>query len=406
MTHVLIVEPQSSGLNFIKAARNLGFRVSVLTAARGDRNISKENAQLVDSVLVHDTNDTQGSVEVVRAFHKCNPISCVVPGFEYYVPLTAKIASDLCLKGISVEKVEALRLKNKMRETLQAAQVPVPAYYEVRRMDQVINIASSARFPLVVKPTNLSGSVGVRKVANAEELINGCKVIWENLSSDLDLEPSSEILIEEYVEGPEFSAEGYVLENGTIEFLSITKKLLGPEPWFVETGHIVNCKLDLATESKIKNYLGSVIRALGITIGPFHGEFRLRNRDAQPILMEIGARLAGDKICDLIKLSTGVDLAEVTLRILAGKSVPSRTTNSKHAAGITFFIEKGQKAPSHYLSFLKSFPGLMSLELKEKSSDQQVVDFSGRLGHALFVLDTFELVKQSIDKANQIVAAS
>lgn len=403
--NILIIEPQSSGLNFVTAAKKLGFRVTVMTANTGDRKVCSQYTHLIDQLIIHDTNDAKGSINAAKVAHKKFPFTCVVPGFEYYVPLTAMIASELELRGISVEAVEALRLKNKMREKLSESGILVPQFYQASSMSDILKIADTANFPLVIKPINLSGSLGVQKVLTKEELIAAAANLWGTFTSDLDLEICRNLLVEEYISGQEFSAEGYVTEDGAVHFLSITKKLLGPEPYFVETGHIVNFKLNTSVENEIKKYITEVIHVLGITIGPFHGEFRLRDHDQQPILMEIAARLAGDKICELIKLSKGIDLAEVSLKILSGENISSVDDTINLAAGITFFVDKGAGSSEHYLRHLRLVPGLVSSQLEEKTLGHKATDFSGRLGHALFVNKSVELVNESIISANRLIFA-
>ena len=76
-------------------------------------------------------------------------------------------------------------------------------------------------------------------------------------------------LVEEYVPGPEISAEGYV-SNGVVTVVAITAKLLGPEPYFVETGHIVPADLDPRTREAVDSYVTEVCRGLGLTLGAFH----------------------------------------------------------------------------------------------------------------------------------------
>jgi hypothetical protein len=117
-------------------------------------------------------------------------------------------------------------------------------------------------------------------------------------------------LLEAYVDGPEFSVEGYVT-GGQVHFVSVTEKLLSAEPYFVELGHIVQANLSESTIHAIKCYTTRVVNALGVNLGPVHCEIRLGQKG--PVVMELAARLAGDRICDLIDLALGVSLPRIMI---------------------------------------------------------------------------------------------
>src|SRR2546423_8114805 len=158
-----------------------------------------------------------------------------------------------------------------------------------------------------------------------------------DLVADFGRRPSSRVLLEEYVAGPELSVEGFV-QDGDVHFVSITEKLVGPEAYFLEVGHIVQAQLPPAAVQAIRSYTEEVVRALGTPFGPFHAELRLTGRG--PVLIEIAARLPGDHICDLILRARGVDLRRSMIAAYLGQAVPvpaPLTDPVRGYAGIHFF---------------------------------------------------------------------
>jgi hypothetical protein len=107
---------------------------------------------------------------------------------------------------------------------------------------------------------------------------------------------------------------------------------------------MVPAPLDAAAERTVVAYVVRVVRALGLGLGPFHAELRLSARG--PLLMEVAARLPGDRIPDLLRLATGADLYEATLRCylglepVTGRGAPG-TGRAARRAGIRFFLRPG-----------------------------------------------------------------
>ena len=114
------------------------------------------------------------------------------------------------------------------------------------------------------------------------------KLLDDELEFDRPLD--TDAVIEQYVAGPEYSADGYV-RDGEIVVAAVTRKLLGPEPRFLEIGHLTPAPLDEASLKEITEYTSAVVEAVDVTVGPFHCELRLSGDG--PVLMEIAGRLPG-----------------------------------------------------------------------------------------------------------------
>ncbi|WP_432157460.1 ATP-grasp domain-containing protein [Streptomyces sp. bgisy153] len=345
MSTVLIVEPRSSGLELVVRARELGHTVLVLAAGAahgGGGHIhteaGREARARAHRVISADTADRAAALARIRALHADTPLDAILPGFEHYVQLAADAAAALGLPGIDPDGVAPLRHKHRMRRALDAAGLDQPGHRAVSCERSAAAAYAELGPVCVVKPVDQSGSLDVRKVRSAREAREAFRGARRSGRAG-GTRGTGLVLVEEYVEGPEYSVEGYV-EDGRVHVLGITEKLLGAEPHFVEVGHIVPAQLTACPARRIESYITRVLAAVGLRIGPFHAEVRMSGRG--PLLMEVAARLPGDRIPDLLRLARGHDLYEIMLRCYLGVPNPEPAApRGSTRAGIRYFLRPG-----------------------------------------------------------------
>lgn len=406
MKKVLIVEPSSSGYVLIQKGKECGHKVIVMTYDADDRKIPERYLQYADELVIVDTNDDQAAIQKAREYHQDHGIDAVVPGFEYYVPLAAQISADLGLRGLNPNTVRSLREKDIMREALHAAGVRVPRFRLASTENELQAAIDYVGYPCVIKPVDLSGSMNVRKVSTFEELLAGYQAINQTDITDLGRLSRKDVLIEEYISGPEFSVEGYA-EGDKVTFLSITEKLLSPEPYFVEVGHIVSADLGPDIEETVYRYVADVVRALNVTVGPFHCEIRLA--EDGPVAMELAARLAGDHIIDLIEYAKGIDLYKITFDSFLGQIEEQKkpiTLNRNLFAGIKFFFRPELRSYSAVdgLDDLKARPGFQEMDITlEPGRGMDNSSYAGRLGFMIYTNENYQELKTTLDEADRVV---
>ncbi|MBT2510067.1 ATP-grasp domain-containing protein [Streptomyces sp. ISL-98] len=391
MSVVAIIEPRSSGAELIVRARELGHTVLVLTGGSGARTIPERQLAHAHRVVRADTDDAAAVTALLGALHEEQPLNAVLPGFEHYVPLAARAAAALGLPGIDPGSVDGLRYKHLMRRAVATAGLDQPAF-RAASSERALAAAYAELGPhCVVKPVDQSGSLGVRKVSTAAEALAAFRQALRpgGRSGPGGLRLA---LVEEYVQGPEYSVEGYA-EGDRIHVLGITEKVLGLEPHFVEVGHIVPAQLPPSPAREIEEYITGVARALGLGLGPFHAELRMTERG--PLLMEIAARLPGDRIPDLLRLAKGVDLYEIMLRAHLGQPNPQpRPAPGGGRAGIRYFLRPGLRGYQDFRvdPLLESDPRVREIgvllppgtELPDPGSS------AGRLGYVLAAGDSYD----------------
>ncbi|GHA05001.1 ATP-grasp domain-containing protein [Streptomyces purpurascens] len=391
---VLVVEPASSGgATLIGVAAEMGLRVVVATADSGDRRLSDAVRAAADSVLTVETNDQAALEAAVLELHRAEPFEAVLPGSDIYVTATARVAAALELPGLPVATVDRVRDKSVMRAAVAEAGLRTPRFAQATTDAELRAAAERVGFPCVLKPVACSGSIHVSRADDLDQLTAAFQRLVTDPEPDMGKLHEHRVLVEEYVQGPEFSADGYVLESGEVTVVALSRTLLGPEPDFVELGHLTPALVDDATLKNVEAYVGDVVRAVGITSGPFHCELRL-SADG-PVLIEIGARLPGDRIVELLRLVTGVSLPRVAVATALGVGLEAAGAFARpqaESAGIRFFSAAGR---SSYRE-LTGWPELEALpEVTETAvyfapgeTIPGVEDCRSRLGHALFTADS------------------
>lgn len=405
MESIVIVEPYTAGNGLVACCERMGYKPIVLTHNAGQRTLNTSKWSREHRIEVVDTNDTAAVVQKVRSLTTQESIRAVVPGFEYYVPQAAIVANEIGLPGLEVAHVKKVRLKSEMRAALLAAGLSCPKFLAFSDRSQLEAAARSIGFPAVIKPTNMSGSLGVRRVDTLGELIAAYEATRLTEMSDLDLPWGAEMLLEEYLPGPELSVEGYI-DGTTPRVVSITEKLLGNEPYFVEVGHIVQANIDAPTREALESYVKEVARAFHITLGPFHAEVRLTARG--PVLVEIAARLPGDHICELIQLSTGVDLGEVMLRGYLGKSVSNVTAHTPRYAGVVYYYDEHLRSYSNILGreHVEQMPGVVEFQIRIPPNTHipDSHDSEARIGYCICVSESYEELRERMVQVRNSVA--
>ncbi|WP_198035149.1 ATP-grasp domain-containing protein [Streptacidiphilus rugosus] len=235
--------------------------------------------------------------------------------------------------GLAVNPVRAVRFLNDKALTRQllAERGLSPVRTAVAATaGEVPALMEAFGYPAVVKPTRLAGSAAVRLVHGPEDL-----GAWRGEIDDFGYQ--GPVVLEEYLEGPEFSVET-LSAGGVHQVVGITAKRVTDGPLFVETGQLFPAPLPADTARDVRELVVALLDAAGHRFGPAHTEIILTA--AGPRVVESQARLGGDRIPQLIRIATGFDIEAAIFEALAGRDVvPAPAVRS---AAISFFqLEPG-----------------------------------------------------------------
>ena len=293
------------------------------------------------------------------------------------------VAKQLGLPGNSLECNKKSTNKFEMRKAFRECGVQTLKFQKVQSIND-INKLENMEYPLIVKPTDRSGSRAITKVATQNEL-------QDAINKALDNSFEKGAIVEEYIEGQEYSAEG-ITYNGKHKFLTITKKETTGAPHFIETGHIEPAGLTKEMEKKVYSELEKALTALEITNSATHSEFKVNDKGEIKII-EIGARMGGDCIgSDLVQISTGYDFIKMVIDVAVGNEPVFEKTTQPKVASIKFIFN--EKDMQDFEKVQKEMPNIIYRTSKiEQIGTHKVVDSSTRFGFYIMATDTIDEIR-------------
>ena len=204
-------------------------------------------------------------------------------------------ARALALAYNSPQAVENCRSKLRQREILRDAGLPVPGFFSFRLDKKLDKIIPRVQFPCVIKPLRLAASQGVIRANNPEEFQTAVARIAALLKTpEIQVTREEELdrlLVERYIPGGEVAVEG-LLTRGNFRILGIFDKADPLEgPYFEETIYVTPSRLPDDVYERVIDCAATTVRALGLTHGPVHAEFRVN--DQGPWVLEAAPRPIG-----------------------------------------------------------------------------------------------------------------
>ncbi|MBE6737521.1 MAG: ATP-grasp domain-containing protein [Ruminococcaceae bacterium] len=331
-------------LPLVQKAKALGYEVHCFAWEAGA--VAKDEADFFYPINITDKE------AILNICKDINPCGVLTAGSDLAMPTVAYICEKLNLCCNSYEV--ALRCTNKyeMRKAMKEAGVKTPFFTLADINSNFDNILIP--YPVIVKPSDSSGSRGIHLAINEEELVSAIK-------ESSAFSPSGKAIIEDYIDGNEYSCE-CVSYNGNHTFLAFTKKFTTGAPDYIETGHIQPDDIPEEYKQKIIETIFSSLDALGVTYGATHTEFKIDSNGNMGII-EIGARMGGGCIgSDLVCLSTGKDFLKMIIDIACGKE-PDLTSNS------TIYNQAR-------IDFIFDYPDLDKLEQIKATNPESIIRIS------------------------------
>lgn len=226
------------------------------------------------------------------------------------IPTVAYVAEKLRLMGIGYNT--ALKFTNKyvMRKALEGIldeHIPESHYFDQETDAEEFCKKLQNLSDYLVKPINSQGSKGVSILDHRYK---------QMISTAFKESVDRGIVIEEYIPGFEFSVETFVKDRN-IYNLTLTKKYhYNTNPCLDERNTFLG-DIDPKLEQKLFDVNAKIIKALGLSFGNTHAEYKVK--DGNVYLIEIAARGAGGSISSkIIPFLTGFDPLEALLKTLLG----------------------------------------------------------------------------------------
>lgn len=296
---LLMVGAGIMGEGYVRAAGDLGLQIGLVELPRWSDRYRHRVAALFECAAPTDEHWVAAAEVAVREW---NPHRVV--GFAEPQVLAAAFAQDMLgLPGPSLRAAVASRDKGLQRTLIQAHGIAQPDFMLTRDVREAKEFAAS-RYPVVVKTLRSAGSKGVSLVADATELSAAITALGLN----------DPVLVESFVDGPEYSCE-LLVHNGQTVFRNYTRKVTTGAPEFVEIGHILPVSFGV-DQQVVDQVVSDVVGALGVQTSLVHMEFRLAQ--GHPQVLETAVRTPGDHILELLSLAYGQDMYAQVLNVYLG----------------------------------------------------------------------------------------
>ena len=294
-------------------------------------------------------------------------------GSDLATLVVSYVAEKLGLTGNSVASSRISTNKYAMRRAFAAAGDPIPGFMEGDGVTRPEDVALA--YPLIVKPTDRSGSRGVTRVEKPEGL-------QEAIAGALQDSFEKKVMIEEFASGQEYSVE-CVSYEGEHHFLAMTAKLTTGAPHFIEIGHDEPAPVSSETLDRVKKVVFHALDTLGIRYGASHSELKI-DGDGTIRIIEIGGRMGGDCIgSHLVYESTGMDFVGMVVDIACGHPPDFTVHGNPGSVAIRFIFDKDDLAACRQM--MAAHPEkIVETELPEELDDHVVTDSSTRFGYYIY----------------------
>lgn len=275
-------------------------------------------------IITVDTYDRERTAEAVLTVARTSAVAGIFTWGDRDVELVAYLSEKLGLPGNSRDSAAAVRNKYLGRRHLAARNESLtPRYARVLAADDLQGAADRVGFPAILKPAGASGSKGIYRANNFDELAAAFERLHSVTIPSVDPIYSfypQEMILEEWLPGTEHSVEGIVF-NGELAAWLTTDKEVGP-PHYIETLQCHPSLLPRSLDPSIDKMCRDVIGAVGFEVGAFHLEFKV---DAAGTLkvVEFNGRAGGGYITShLLPMASGYPFLQETIEAVAKTSRP------------------------------------------------------------------------------------
>lgn len=308
MKKLLILGGDHFTIPVVEAAHKQGYYV--ITCDYLPDNVAHK---ISDEFINFSTTDKEGILE----WAKNNPIDGVVTFTDSGVVTTAFLQHHLGLPQIGpLKSVEILQNKARFRKFLTDNGFIVPKAKGFSRKEDALASTDFFTLPVIVKPVDAAGSKGVTKVSD-----------WSELEAAIDwaikFSFSGDFIIESFIEKKGCSSDSDCFSvDGKFKFMSYSAqrfdtKVAGE---YAPAAYSWPSTLGKEAEQELTKELQRLISLLGMRTTVYNVETRV-GTDGKPYIMEISPRGGGNRLSEMMRYATGVDMITAAVKAAVGDPV-------------------------------------------------------------------------------------
>lgn len=337
------------------------------------------------------------NLEVMLAVARNEKIDGVIhPCSEVAMNTMGYINEKMELPGIDLRTALRVTNKEKMRRAFERGGAPSPKSFGAVSFESALMAARKIDGAIIVKPSRNSGSRGITKLPTGYSEAELKFAVDRAISESRD----RSAMIEQFVDGPEFSVE-IIVWNKEVNVLQVTDKKTTGAPYFVELGHSQPSMFPKEIVDTVKQAAVMGVKALQVNNCACHAEVKVL--DGQAYIMEIGARLGGDFIStELTHLSTGIDMVAAAINVALGDKPNLEPIAEPQGVAIRYFTPVPGKVVSIENTEALNRTDVFDAEIYVKPGDdvREVKSSLDRSGHVIVAAPT---AKEAIQIAEELV---
>lgn len=211
------------------------------------------------------------------------------------------------------ESIEILQNKDKFRAFLTSNGFNVPWTYSYDSIEKAWSSRGVFEYPLIVKPTDSAGSKGCTRVDDEIHLKDALQYAYEHSIQ-------GHIIIEEFLEkkGCSSDSDSYA-QNGILKFVSFSAQRFDENAVnpYTPAAYSWPSTFSKEEESYLTSEIQRLITLLHLNTAVFNIETRV-GANGKPYIMELTPRGGGNRLCEMLRYATGVDMITAITRSIVG----------------------------------------------------------------------------------------
>ncbi|WP_175990562.1 ATP-grasp domain-containing protein [Bacillus sp. Marseille-Q1617] len=367
----------------IEAGKKLGYSTILFT---NNRRIIREKDLFpeVDEMVEVDLKQEEALRKEITSLQQAGKkIACIISFFDAHVSLSARLSNEFCGTDITLQPIADCMDKTELRMKLTGKEYS-PDFIKMEPPFST-DKARTIPYPFILKSPVSNGSKDVLLIHDEEELAWGIK--------KLNRKKPSTILVEEYLDGPQYLIEAVVKEGKPV-IAVVVKQEINYQKRFIVTGYSVSPENH---QPELVKKVEEIINDLGFINGSCHLEMRLVKDQWK--LIEINPRISGGAMNKMIEEAYGLSIVEETLRVYLSKPNTIKPKWKKHIYTCYMTVNKvGKLLKVSGQNKAEEHEGIIEVYIKSKKG--KILRPPTSMGHRYgYVMAYGESVQESEERA-------
>lgn len=270
------------------------------------------------------------------------------------------------------ESVEILQNKDKFRAYLTEHGFNVPKAKGYTKAEEALADATIWDYPIIVKPTDAAGSKGVTRVDEPSQLKTAVEYAF-------DKSLSGHIIVEDFIEKQGCSSDTDSFSvDGKLKFVSFCAQrfdLNATNP-YTPAAYSWPSTFTKEQEEYLTSEIQRLITMLGMKTNVYNIETRV-GTNGKPYIMELTPRGGGNRLCEMLRYASGVDMITAITRAIVGDPIEHIEQKPYNGHWAEIILHAEQEGVFDHLEISKDLPAeVVEEDLWVKRGDK-VESFEG-----------------------------